>query len=410
MSTQRLVDKQNNLKNIFRTVQKHGPIERKQIQELTQLSWGTVSQYTNALLQSSVLSQSMVTSHSAGKTPTTLNINGDDHYIIGVDFNFSFIRVAVLDLKGTPVKNHITPVTDGSRVIQLLIESLEHIIGQFQNKNILAISISVQGSIDEDHGIVLYLSFEPSWRNLTLKEAVESRFGIRTFTFHDTDCVLVAEKYFGSAIQEEHRNIVLLNANMGLGMSFMMRSKLYTSTFGHSGELGHITVHEGGLPCSCGKRGCLEVYGSKMGIVSRFVDEVNKGSKTALNTEEMFSITYESIRDHAVAGDPLCLTLFQQAGQYLGNALASVATILEPDIIILYGGFFGDRDLYRDVLEQTFQNNVYTCNQTSLCYSGLPSTAPVLGAAMYAHEKIITDFLLNRVMDLDNERDESLKE
>jgi len=147
-----------------------------------------------------------------------------------------------------------------------------------------------------------------------------------------------------------------------------------------------------------------------MGIVSRFADEVNRGCKTSLDTDEMFSITYESIRDHAVAGDSLCLSLFQQAGRYLGNALASVATILEPDIIILYGGFLGDRDLYQADLEQTFQSNVYTCNKTSLCYSDLPSTAPVLGAAMYAHEKIITDFLLKHVIDADSEKNEPPEE
>jgi predicted NBD/HSP70 family sugar kinase len=281
-------------------------------------------------------------------------------------------------------------------VVELLLESLRELVGQFSGANFLAISIAVQGGIDEERGIALYLSFEPTWRNLRLKEIVESQFGIRTFIFHDPDCVLVAEKYFGSALREQYANVVTINANLGIGMSLMLRSKLYSSTFGHTGELGHTTAEPDGALCSCGKRGCLEAYASRTGIVNRFIDAVSEGRKTVIDKDAAFAINYDLVRDGALQGDPLCAGLFRQAGLYLGRSLASVATILEPDAIILYGELANDRRLYGDVLEQTFQKHVYALCQTAICYSDLPGTAPVLGAAMYALEKVLRGFLLSK--------------
>ena len=55
LSEQQIAAKRKNLHSIFRTIRKNGPIERRQIQTLTQLSWGTVSQYTTALLNTGIL-------------------------------------------------------------------------------------------------------------------------------------------------------------------------------------------------------------------------------------------------------------------------------------------------------------------------------------------------------------------
>ena len=401
----RVEEKKEKLRQIFKIVQKHGPVERKEIQKISKFSWGSVSEYSSALVGRGIFKQSLTRSRNVGKTPLTLDINDDDNYIVGVDFNLAFIRVIVTDLKGNVIKTRFAPVIDGSRIVRIMLETLESIISEFSpDKHILAISISVQGNLDTEQGIALYLSFEPTWRNLKLKEIVENRFGIRTFTFHDPDCVLMAERYFGNALIEEHINVVTLNINMSVGMSVMINSKLYNSTSGYSGELGHVTVVEGGAMCSCGKRGCLEAYASKTGILNRFIEAVNFG-KTALgNSGDVFSINYETVREGASKGEPVCIELFHDAGRMLGNTIASVATILDPDVVILYGEFTEDRNLFQNVMEESFRSNVYQCCKTKNVFSNLGASAIVLGAVMYAIERIIGGFLLEQ-----NNRYESLK-
>ncbi len=391
---QRILEKKNNLHNVFYSIVKNGPLERKKIQEETGLSWGAVSQYTSSLLNANILKQSYAETKNVGKTPLLLDINNEDFYIIGVDFNFSYIRVMMLDLKGRTISSSITPVADASLVINLLLSALETMLMQYTEKHILAISISVQGNIDEEQGIAMYLSFEPTWRDLKLKEIVLNKFHIPTFTFHDPDCVMVAEKYFDPSFDPNARSVIVINMNMGLGMSFMTNSKIYHSAWLHHGEIGHINAVNDGALCSCGKRGCLEAYSSKTGIVNRFISAVNEGVHTILNIDNIFSVNYETIRNGALSKDPLCLELFRDAGMYLGNTVASLVTTLEPDTIILFGEFTNDQTLFAESFEQFYRKNVYTLAKTKIIYSPLSGTATSLGAAMYAQEKLIDDFLL----------------
>lgn len=390
--------KTKNLCKVFRVVQRKGPIERKQIQAYTDLSWGAVSQFTSALVRANILTQSLSPLGNVGKAPLVLDVNQTDNFIVGVDFNFETIRVMVVDLKGDLIKSRVAVVIDAGNIVELLLTTLDNTISEYIGiKNILAISISVQGNVDTTEGVALYLTFVPTWRNLKLKQAVEERFKIQTFIFHDPDCVLIAEKYFGEAFDELYRNVITLNTNYAIGMSLMINSKIYSSSSGRCGEVGHITVVPDGALCSCGKRGCLEEYATKAGIINRFMEAIDRGEQTTVNVEDAFRLNYETIRQYAYKGDPLCLRLFENAGRLLGQTCASLSSILDPDAIILFGEFANDRSIYQDILEKAFQDSLYPGVATNLVYSNLGASAVALGAAFFALDKILTGFLAQQV-------------
>ncbi len=386
-----------NLCRVFRAVQKKGPIERKQIQAYTDLSWGAVSQLSAALVRANVFEQSLHPAGNVGKAPLVLDINKNDNFIIGVDFNFETIRVMVVDLKGCIIKSKVAVVIDASNIVELLLTTLENTIGEFLvEKNILAISLSVQGNVDTLQGVALYLTFVPTWRNLKLKQAVEERFNIPAFVFHDPDCVLIAEKYFGDAFNESYKNVITLNTNYAIGMSLMINSKIYSSSNGRSGEIGHITVVPDGALCSCGKRGCLEEYATKAGIINRFMEAIDNGEATAVDVDDAFRLNYETIREYAHKGDSLCLRLFKNAGRLLGQTCASLSSIFDPDAIILFGELANDRPFYQDIMEQAFCESIYPGATTKLVYSNLGASAVALGAAFFALDNILYSFLTQK--------------
>ncbi|MHC1772055.1 MAG: ROK family protein [Flexilinea sp.] len=399
-SIQKSTIKNNNLQTIFRVIQKYGPLERKHIQEYSKLSWGTVSKFTASLEQAKIIMQKPNPVSNVGKTPFLLDINGDDNYIVGVDLNFKDIRVVIVDLKGNIIRSHITAVPDSSQIIDLLLDSLEKSICDYlETRNIIAISISTQGNIDSEKGIALFLTFSPTWRNIKLKEIVEEQFHIPTYIFHDLDCVLIAEKYFGNSIEENFRTVITLNMNYGVSLSLMINSQVYSGANNRSGELGHVVVVPNGALCSCGKRGCLEAYASKVGVTNRFMDAVNKGTATMVNVADSFQITYDTIRKYAELGDKLCLQLFDDVGYYLGMALSSLASVLDPDIIIFFGELANDRDLYQEKLKKVFYENLYPGIETKLIYSGLRGSAVALGASFYALDKTLSQFLAQKTGD-----------
>lgn len=396
-SFQKIDVKRSNLSQVFRIIQKNGPIERKEIQHLSSLSWGAVSQFTTMMLSADIIKQDFRPLGKVGKNPSMLEINTQDNYVVGVDFNFKSIRVVLLDLKGDIVKSRVAAIINGTRIVDTLLSTLEDTLSDvIGKKNILAIGISTQGNIDEEKGIALYLTFDPAWRNLNLKQIVEERFQIRTFVFHDPDCILIAEKYFGNAFCSDLKNVITLNMNYGVGMSLMIDSKIYSSEGGRHGELGHTTVVPKGALCSCGKRGCLEAYASKVGIINRFIEAVNNGEKTTVNVGDSFGITYETIRDAAKKGDTLCAGLFMQAGEFLGQSFSSLASIFNPDVIIMFGEFANDRILYQDVMEQIFNADLYPGSKTKLFYSELGGSATSQGAAFFALDKVLADFLMEK--------------
>lgn len=398
LSEQQIAAKRKKLHSIFRTIRKNGPIERRQIQTLTQLSWGTVSQYTTALLNTGILKQTLSEAKAVGKTPLMLDINDSDNFIIGIDFNIHFIRIMMMDLKGNSIESSITPIVDASRMTDLLLEAVRTLLDKYPGKTFLAISISVQGSVDPEKGIAKYLSFEPTWRDLPLKDILYETFKLPVYTFHDPDCILYASKYYEDFFDSNVKNAILLNISLSIGMSFMTDyHRIYHSTCSHSGELGHTCVVPDGDLCSCGKQGCLEAYSSTTGIVNRFISGVNEGEKTILTKESAFTVTYDTIRFGAQNGDAFCLRLFQEAGTYLGRAIANVATLLEPDLIILYGEFANAKELFDESMQKAYSESVYNCNQSNIVYSTLGGTAPILGAAMYAQELIIEDFLYSAI-------------
>ncbi len=386
--------KNNNLQAVFRIIQRYGPLERKHIQEYSKLSWGTVSKFTALLEQAKIIVQNPNPVSNVGKTPSLVGINGEDYYMIGVDLNFRDIRIVVVDLKGNIIRSHIAGVPDSSQMIHILLERLGTTIQEYlENKNVIAISIATQGNIDSEKGIALYLTFAPTWRNIRLKEIVEKKFHIPTYIFHDLDCVLIAEKYFGNSIEDHYRTVIALNTNYGVGMSLMINAQIYAGANHRSGELGHSVAVPNGALCSCGKRGCLEAYASKVGITNRFIDAVNSGEPTMMNVADSFRIKYDSIKKYARLGDQLCQKLFDDAAFYLGISLASLSSVLDPDVIIFYGELADDRELYQEKLYKVFSENVYPGNATKIIFSSLKGSAVALGASFYALDEILSDFL-----------------
>jgi predicted NBD/HSP70 family sugar kinase len=107
-----------------------------------------------------------------------------------------------------------------------------------------------------------------------------------------------------------------------------------------AGELGHTTVDEDGPACSCGNRGCLELYSSASAIISRVRSEIDHGVVSSLASEFNESpdrLTLEAITRAAGLHDRLSERVLSEAGTHLGTAIASVVNLLNPEKVILGG-------------------------------------------------------------------------
>lgn len=383
-----------NLKKVFRSIQSHGCISRREIQADTALSWGATSQFVNMLIETEIAIQTKLEPSTSGKLAAEVELNPGRNLLIGLDITSHYICGVLTNLRGDELLFRSIPITDPAHMIYSLMsairELLEHVT---KNDHVLAIGVSIPGNVDFENGILLQSVFSSKWKDINLREILEHEFGIPAIIRKDCECALTTEYYLGNIENLSSKSTILISLNYGVGMAFRHKGKIYRSFAHHENELGHITAVPGGTICNCGKRGCLEMYASKLGITRQFEESVKNGASTLADISSPNAFTYHTVRSCALEGDPLCISLFQQCGRLLGNTCANLSTLLEPEIIIIYGGLVNDKELWTDVFEETYYSNVFPMNQTQLIYSSLKVNAPSLGAGFCAQESILDDFL-----------------
>ena len=127
----------------------------------------------------------------------------------------------------------------------------------------------------------------------------------------------------------------------GIGGGLVLNGQIYTGAANLAGEIGHLTVKEGGPRCGCGGRGHLEALASRTAIVRDIAKAVKKGEKTVLTKivkKDVSQATSGALAEAWQQGDKLVGRVLDRAAKHLASGIASVANLLNPEIIVLGGG------------------------------------------------------------------------
>lgn len=154
---------------------------------------------------------------------------------------------------------------------------------------------------------------------------------------NDANAAAIGEMIYGRA--REMTDFIVITLGTGVGSGFVANGKLIYGHDGFAGELGHITIHEGGRECGCGRRGCLETYASATGIKRT----IFKLMADSMGPSEFRYITYNDltakmITEAALNGDKLAIAAYEHTGMALGKALANAVAVTSPEAIFLLGG------------------------------------------------------------------------
>ena len=267
-----------------------------------------------------------------------------DSSIVAVDIGGTKIMTAVFSTDGQILAKDVCP-TIANEGVDAVIERLKSSIGNLLNQHKLSasrlagIGIACAGGIDSASGIVVTPSPNlPGWSDLPLRDIIEERFGVDTCVLNDASSAALGEQRFGAG--QGAKNLVLVTLGTGIGGGIVIDGQLYLGACGSAGEIGHMTVDEGGPICGCGNVGCLEVMSSGRAIAREAVRRLSQGEKSSLTETtrgEVSDITSEQVATAAAAGDSLALDVFTRAGHYLGVGLVNIVNAFNPEMIILGG-------------------------------------------------------------------------
>jgi glucokinase len=205
---------------------------------------------------------------------------------------------------------------------------------------LVGVGIGAAGWFDRTGDTVLF-SPHLAWRNSTLRKDLAARLQRPLWVGNDANAAAWAEYRYGAARGSDLALMITLGT--GIGGGIVVEGRLRRGAHGVAGEWGHMRVVPDGRLCPCGNRGCWEQYasGTALGQTAREVARTSPAAAARLLERvglEPERLTGEDVARAAAAGDPLALELVTDVGVWLGQGIADLAAVLDPEVVVIGGG------------------------------------------------------------------------
>lgn len=279
--------------------------------------------------------------------------------VIGVDIGNALTTYAIVDVRGNVIAIDSFPTSDYpdvSHYIERLTESIITIAeanGGYDTIRSVGISCP---SASRSSGCIENAANLP-WKGVVpLAAMLTDRLGLAVALSNDAHNTALGEKMYGSA--HGMKNFIVLNIGVGLGSCFFSEGHEHQGASGYAGEIGHTCIREHGRPCPCGLEGCLEAYVGASGIVQT-AHELLAESDAPSRMRDMEQLTPRAISALCDEGDELAIEVFRRTGYLFGIGLATYASLINPEAIIVTGGISHAGRWLMEPTRESFENHVF---------------------------------------------------
>ena len=359
--------KKHNTVKIFRALQRHERLSRKQLSQITGLSWGSVSAITSELLSKNIIVADKEAS-AGGRPAETLSLHPTHFLQLGVDVNSVGLTFAIVNMRGKAIfsENVLLKSHEKEYVLSVLFSQTEKILAQ--TENVIGICLSMQGKINRKTGVSIRASFE-NWQNVPLVALFEEKFSLPTTLYHDPDCLLYYHLYGDGRLLGKKDGYVIRLDN-GIGMARLLHGKLYNVGDVDSYEFDQIIVVPNGRTCSYGKAGCLDAYASLRSMREIYAEQTG-------DSESDFTQKLQENEDAA-------WKVLRMGTTYLGIAIANLFTLSAPEFVLLDGALLAIAPHCFTEIDKSVQ--AYSNEPYNLLCASYKKEAPAIGACLITLE------------------------
>lgn len=274
--------------------------------------------------------------------------NGSDKLIFAADLGGTHLRAATVDQQGKihfRSKQNTPQGTDPNEIVAAVVNAVNEYRKEIgaEPDRLQAVSLVVPGTVNVAEGVVVKAPNLPCLDGFPLTTALTNKLGLPAILENDANAAAVGEMWQGAA--RGCRTIICVTLGTGVGGGIILDGELWRGVDGAAAEIGHMCVDPfGGVACTCGSRGCLEVFASATAIVRMTREASPRYPDSVLHASN--NLTAESIFAAGLEGDELALEIFRRMGVYLGIGLANLINILNPEMIVIGGGVVNGWDLF----------------------------------------------------------------
>lgn len=307
---------------------------------------------------------------------------------IGVDLGGTKIAAGLVDDNLKIIKKASCPTNVGrpySEIIKDIACLIEDILAQtgYSKSDIKSIGLGSPGVPDIKNGVLVF-SNNMQWDFVPVRAELQKYFNTPVYLDNDANCAAIGEYAAGAA--KQYKTTVLVTLGTGIGGGIVLNDKIHNGFNYAGGEIGHMVIKAGGIPCSCGRDGCWERYASVTGLIymannaakdhpeSMLAQILNNGEK--LNGRNIF--------DCAKNGDKTALKVVEDFRYYIAVGITNIINILQPEAVVVGGGISNEGEYLLAPVREQVAKEVYTDKVPlpHIIKASLGNDAGIIGAAI----------------------------
>lgn len=320
-----------NRRRIIRAAMADPGITQVNLARLTNLSQATVSAVVAELQQEGVFR----VQSEEGERGNRVRLGAVRGVAIGVEVNHNGLAVAARRVDTNAVEFESIPFRadqGGNTWVRESAKLIKELVSQtgLDAEDIVSIGVGIPAAVDPRTSMVTQVAASLDW---DITGSVSERFGdyfpdVPVIVDNEANFAAYGERFYG--VGRGRETMLFVKASVGIGAGLIIGGVIYRGRHGYGGELGHLTMEPGGIPCRCGNRGCLETLVGGARLVEQ-VRQAYAGYRVDLPA------SLEGVIERAKSGDVVCRRVLQDAARTIGLALARVCNLMNPELIVLGG-------------------------------------------------------------------------
>lgn len=259
-------------------------------------------------------------------------------YGFGVDVGGTTVKLALFTRSGELVKKWEIPTDtsdNGEHILSDIADALKRCMEEhaLTADRFLGIGMGIPGPVRRD-GTVSAVNL--GWHNKPIAAILRELTGLGVRAENDANAAALGELWMGSG--KGFRDLAMITLGTGVGGGIVLNGKVISGAHAAGGEIGHIPLEpDDPRQCNCGGHGCFEQFASANGCV-RVAEDCLRETSEPSPLRDCGKLDSKIIWETALAGDKVASEIVERYCRYLGRGLATVANIVDPEVILLGGG------------------------------------------------------------------------
>jgi predicted NBD/HSP70 family sugar kinase len=362
-----------NRQRIVDALTTHGSLAQIELADITGLSPATVSNIVRELSTANVISTTF--GSRSGRRAVQVSLARQVGLVVALHFSSRALDIVIADSALTTVAERHVPLAADHRydreldravlLVGDMLEGVGAVLGE-----LLAATLSVPVPVDPHTGRLAVPGLMPGWDGVDLAGSLRTRLDVPIVVEHGATLGALAEARAGAAVGARVSVYVCVGHSIGSGI--IIDGVPFRGPRGRAGQIGHVTLDENGAICRCGNRGCLETVAGGKALLDLFADIPGITRLSDLIAE-------------AESGGAGARRAIADAGKHIGVAVASVANLLDPDVVVVGGELARTGEtLLAPVRHAVERSALDGARELQIVASGLEGRAELTGALLTA--------------------------